>query len=386
MSDGERFPLSNSKLLTPLMAVIFVLTALGSYFAWIHSADHRDFYPRWAGARMVLEGSKDLYSIEATEQIQNRLYGKTLPPDRDQQGFAYPAIALPFLIPFALIPDVEIATALWVGSSAVLLLLSYGLLTRAASQRISFTLFAAMMLWSYPLLMLFQGQMTGLVIAALALGYWAFKESHDLAAGMSLAVGLVKPQLVILPVLLVLFYAFKEKRYRVWLGAGLSFLTLFVISILLMGWWVDDWLAALVRYTEYAQTTWTLAFLWDSSPLLGIGLILAVVASIARISSGQDLAFAAALTIQLVLFPQTLIWGLATLSIPLLFAWVNGGRVGVLAIWFLGWIAFLTLSKPGLWEWQTLLLPAATYFLVFYLSLRRHSQPAGKMTEGDFGR
>lgn len=369
-----------------MMVVIFLLTALGSYFAWIHGADHRDFYPRWAGARMVLEGSKELYSIEATEQIQNRLYGKTLPPDRDQQGFAYPAIALPILIPFAFIPDVEIATALWVGISAILLLLSYALLTRAAGQKISFTLFIAMMLWSYPLLMLFQGQMTGLVLAALALGYWAFQESHDLAAGMSLAVGLVKPQLVILPVLLVLDYAIKERRGRVWIGAGLSFLTLFVISILLLGWWVDDWFAALVRYTEYAQTTWALAFLWDLSPLLGIGLILGVVASIPRISRNRDLAFAAALTIQLVLFPQTLIWGLAILSVPLLFAWVNGGRVGALAIWSLGWIAFLALSKPGLWEWQTLLLPTATYLLVFYLSMRRSNQPAINPTEGDHGR
>lgn len=386
MSAGERFSISNPKLLTPMMVVIFLLTALGSYFAWIHGADHRDFYPRWAGARMVLEGSKELYSIEATEQIQNRLYGKTLPPDRDQQGFAYPAIALPILIPFAFIPDVEIATALWVGISAILLLLSYALLTRAAGQKISFTLFIAMMLWSYPLLMLFQGQMTGLVLAALALGYWAFQESHDLAAGMSLAVGLVKPQLVILPVLLVLDYAIKERRGRVWIGAGLSFLTLFVISILLLGWWVDDWFAALVRYTEYAQTTWALAFLWDLSPLLGIGLILGVVASIPRISRNRDLAFAAALTIQLVLFPQTLIWGLAILSVPLLFAWVNGGRVGALAIWSLGWIAFLALSKPGLWEWQTLLLPTATYLLVFYLSMRRSNQPAINPTEGDHGR
>ncbi|MGD8631949.1 MAG: glycosyltransferase family 87 protein [Anaerolineales bacterium] len=374
-SAGERFFPTNRKLLAPLMVVIFIVTTLGSYFAWIHGADHRDFYPRWAGARMALEGSKDLYSLEATERIQVRLYGKSLPPDRDQQGFAYPAISLPFLIPFALIPDVEIATALWVGIAVVLLLISYGLLMSKGGQGLSLTLFAVLMLWSYPLLMLFQGQMTGLVIASLAFGYWAFQEGHDLAAGISLTVGLVKPQLVILPVLLLMFYAFREKRPRVWLGAGLTFLTLFAASVLLSGWWVGDWVAALVRYTQYAQTTWALAFLWNLSPLLGLGLIVGLGAGCFWISGKRDLAFAAALAIQLVLFPQTLIWGLSILSISLLFAWINGGRFGVLTMWLLGWVAFLTLSKPGLWEWQTVLLPMTTYTLLLYLSLRR---PEGK--------
>jgi hypothetical protein len=356
-------------VLVALLIGIAITASVGSYHAWIHGADHRDFYPRWAGARMVLEGADDLYSVEATQQIQIRLYGKTLPPDRDQQGFAYPAYSLPFLIPFALIPDIEIAAALWVGIAFALLILSFYLLMRKTGSKIELLPLVLLIFWSYTLLMLFQGQMTGLVIASLAIGYWAFRRGFDWLSGGSLVIGLIKPQLVFIPILLMLFYALREKRWHVWLSALLTFLVLLAISFVLVGWWVGDWAEALIRYNEYAQTTWTLSFLWRFSPLFCVGLLLGIGITFWQFIPNRPLAFAAALPMQLMLFPQTLIWGLSILSISLLFAWFHNGKFGVIAIWLFGWVAFFTLSKPGLWEWQTLLLPASTYALLQYLSM-----------------
>jgi hypothetical protein len=152
-----------------------------------------------------------------------------------------------------------------------------------------------------------------------------------------------------------------------------------------VGWWVGDWIDAIIRYSEYAQTTWTLAFLWNFSPLLCVGLLATLGMTFARLYTNQPVAFAASLPMQLMLFPQTLIWGLSILSISLLIAWLNNGKFGASAIWILGWVAFFVLSRPGLWEWQTFLLPAATYSLMFFVAFISPRASHHGCTDGDPG-
>ncbi len=81
---------------TGLIALILVLWAAFSsatYLGWIHGADHRDFYPWWAAARLHFLDGRDPYALDTTRQMQILLYGHTIPPERDQQGFALPGPA-----------------------------------------------------------------------------------------------------------------------------------------------------------------------------------------------------------------------------------------------------------------------------------------------------
>jgi len=96
--------------------------SIAIYSTWIHGADHRDSYPRWAGVRLALFNEQDLYSQETTRLMQLELYVAPLPPDADQQGFAYPAQLVVLLFPFWFIDDVEAAAAAWVGLSILIIL------------------------------------------------------------------------------------------------------------------------------------------------------------------------------------------------------------------------------------------------------------------------
>ena len=201
------------------LLLIWGLISLGTYRAWIHGADHRDFYPRWAGARMVLEGEKEIYSLEATSAIQIRLYGTEIPEGRDQQGFAYPAIVLPFLIPFALIDDVEVATSIWEGLTVVLIVVGLYLLQKTRRRDVSPLPILLLILWSYTLLMVFQGQITGLVLSALSMGVWAYHRRADFIGGILLSIGFVKPELIILPIATLVALAIMRRRF--WLPIGI---------------------------------------------------------------------------------------------------------------------------------------------------------------------
>lgn len=351
---------------TIALLTIWTIVSLGTYRAWIKGADHRDFYPLWAGARSVLEGRKDLYSLETTRLNQIRLYGSVIPEGRDQQAFAYPAYTLPFLLPFALITDVELATAIWEGLTVVLLICGLTLVQKAMNARSSPLATILLIIWSYSTLMIFQGQITGLIIFAVGTAYWAVKVERDFIGGLIISISIVKAELAILPILVLAFYAIRERRLRYFLGLMVGGLALLLFSFLLIGNWVGDWIAAITRYTEYAQSVWPPGFLWELSPILLVALLFVIVMSVFKVRMDDEHLFAAALTTQFMLLPQTLIWGLSTLTLPLAMVWKWGRRAGVVGVWALGWVLFLLPLGPEWWKYQVILISLATLLLVYW--------------------
>ena len=68
-----------------------------------------DLYPRWLGARELLQHGRNPYSAEITREIQQGYYGRPLDPARaddpkDQQGFAYPVYVVFLLAPTVDLP------------------------------------------------------------------------------------------------------------------------------------------------------------------------------------------------------------------------------------------------------------------------------------------
>jgi hypothetical protein len=372
----------NKKYLIIGLILIWLVVSLGTYSGWIHGADHRDFYPWWAGARRVLEGADDVYSLDAVRDIQLRLYGSILPENQDQQGFVYPAILLPILLPFGLINDVEIATALWEGFAVVLLIISIVALQKLTKE-ISLLPIVLFIFWFFTLLMIFQGQITGLVLASLSLGYYAYRRQRDWLAGILLSIGFVKPELVIVTVALMLIASLRQRRPKLLGGLVLGGLLLFLFSYILVGWWIPEWLEAVMRYTQYAQSVWPLGYLWQITPLLTAAVILLVLCVIYKNRSDGEGILAATVPIQLLFFPQTLIWGLTILIFPLTLAWNRAARAGVLIVWLLGWISAFGLGDPGWWKAQIILLSTAV--LLLWLTISRGSAKRGSIDKASDG-
>ncbi len=359
--------------------LVWSLVSFTTYRVWIRGADHRDFYPRWAGIRSILEGSKDLYSVEATKEIQLRLYQIEIPANQDQQGFAYPAYLVPLLLPFGFIGDVEVSTAIWVGFSVILFIISLVLLLQQNSRPISFIPVLLFLLWFFPLLMFFQAQMTGLILASLGIGFWAYREGKDLLAGFLLSIGFVKPELVILPVFTLLLFGLLNKRIKFLLFFFFSSLLIFLTSVILVGWWVPEWISAIKRYSEYAKVTWPLGSIWEISPILCLLIVSILLAMFFRLRRDVEVFFASSIPIQMLLFPQTLIYGLTMLCLPLSIGWKRKANFIVGFVWLLGWVMPLFNAHFGLWGLEVAIMSILSLLVLiivdksYYLPIKKFS-------------
>ena len=353
--------------LIPGVGSIFLWAALSAlfYMTWTHGADHRDFYPRWAGARLALFEHQDPYSLESTRQIQLELYGRELPDGVDQQGFAYPAQLIVELLPFWFIGNVEVATAVWQGLS-VLGVIWIAVLLHGVQEKIPFPLLLCMLIWQYPILMIFQGQVTVLPLAAFGIGYWAYLQRRDHLAGFVLAFGLVKPELMLLPLAAFIYLALRERRWAFLTSLFLSEVALFLSSVVIAGWWVPGWISAVNRYAQYAQTSWAPGIVGEIHPSLTILLLLLIGLILLKLRHESRVLLSCSIPLGMLLFPQTLIWGLTLLVAPLVLLWKRTSRWGIFGVWAAGWLLILT--SPWQWGWkiQNLLIPTLTLGLIYW--------------------
>lgn len=364
----------------PFLFAIALIAAWGllsaaCYVGWIHGTDHRDFYPRWAGAQLALFEGRDLYSVETTHEMQRMLYGREIPPDLDQQGFAYPAVLIPVLLPFWFIPNVEVATALWEGAS-ILAVLGSLLLVRSLWGRAPRWWALILLLWYYTVLMIFQAQMQGFLLLVLGVGLWASLRQRDLLAGVVLSLAIIKPEQMAVPVAALVLWALFQQRWRL-VGAFLAGVgLLFAASLVISGWWVPGWLDAVASYSQYAAPNWSFSGLAGFHPLLaGVYAVLLIVTLAAMRWQWPGLTVAAGLPLGIILLPQTSVWGMAILTLPLMLAWRGAGRWWAGGVWLAGWILpFVTTSIPGGWRLENALLPLLALMTVAAASRTQESR------------
>lgn len=355
-----------------LALVLWGSFSVATYFAWIRGAEHRDLYPWWAAARLRIFEGRNVYDPETVRQMQIMLYGAPRPPEVDQQAFHYPAQMLVLLYPLWWISDVEIAAAIWTGFSAILLLASLWLLHKIRGSPLPVLLVTALVIWQYPALMLFQAQATALPLFALTAGYWAYANRRDLAAGSILALALVKPELCLLPWAVLLVMALREKRWKMLAGFAGAHLLLFGLSLLVAGWWIPGWLGAINRYSGYAASVWIPGAAWKHHPLVALGLAATVIVTLWQTRWHRASAFAASIPVGILLFPQTLIWNLTVLLIPLALSWQGNARWLIGITWLLGWM--MMLLPPRIWYLQTMLMPVLALIALALANPRAQSK------------
>lgn len=141
----------------------------------------------------------------------------------------YPPIALALFLPFTL-PPPPIGFLLWtVVNLALVLGVARALAVRCCRGSWRMTLLLA--LWYPAALALFVGQMIGLLVASLYLGYRALEDGNDLQAGWWLGMLLVKPQYAAVLVLVLIM----KRRWRAVGGVTLAGLAIVLASLAVGG-------------------------------------------------------------------------------------------------------------------------------------------------------
>jgi glycosyl transferase family 87 len=338
-----------------------------------------DLYPRWLGARELLQRGRNPYSGEITREIQQGYYGRPLDPARpddpkDQQGFAYPAYVVFLLAPTLGLPFelVQIGFRwLLVGLAAVSVLLWFRVLGWRASFQTAL-IFIVLMLGWLPMVQGIKLQQLSLLVAGLLAACGAcLAGGWLLCAGGLLALATIKPQLTWPLVLWLLLWAGSDwrSRRRFIFGFGLVMLLLLGGAQLVLPGWLRMFVEAIGQYHRYTQNQSVLGWSFGSI----VGRILEAVSMLAcaicvwrvrgeaatSAAFGQALSLVLALTVvivpmfapynQVLLAPAilALVWSESS-GEPVLPAIRLARAVGgVLLVW--PWITTVGLSLAYVW-------------------------------------
>jgi|GEM_PF-691265 len=223
-----------------------------------------DFYPHWLGGRAVWRGETP-YTPAITRQIQIGMFGGELPPQADQQNFAYPAYTSIVLAPVIALPA-PTAMALWMalGMAGVIWtpVIWLAILGWRPKPFVLFALLLGLTFgFHYPIDMLVLAQFSGWVLLAVSLGVWLLTLRKDAAAGAVFALATVPPTLGAPLAVGILGALALRGRWRGLAAFGAAMAVLVGASMVRIGWWLPDWVRVVGEYAAYAPPAWPPNFL-----------------------------------------------------------------------------------------------------------------------------
>jgi hypothetical protein len=307
-------------LVLSLVSYILVITQRGQCF---------DLFPRWIGARAVLKGENP-YSEEITWQIQEGMFGRHMEPGEDQQRFAYSATITWSLLPLWLLPF-PIAISLWCGLQFLLMLVLPIWVASILGWQLRGTSLVLILIFStvvfrYPINAYLIGQFIPFCLACLVAGWWGIVRGHRIFSSLALVLAMVRPEVVIIPLLVILAMAWEKGERQIIFGWLSGILGLWVLTRSWIGPWVMDYFKGLLAYRAYSSPIWPPGLLDQS--WLALLIMIVVVAWSAwmwRVSRSLDTAertgwlISTTVLTSLILLPQT---GNYTLILALFSAWV----------------------------------------------------------------
>lgn len=353
-----------------------------------------DFYPHWVGGRTVWNGQTP-YTPETTRQIQMGMFNAELPPDADQQNFAYPAYTSIALAPVIALPA-SLSVALWMSIGLLSVMVSPLIWLAILGWRPKPLLVALLILgltfaFHYPMDAYILGQFSPIILLGISLGILLFTLGKDTAAGIAFALATIPPTVGAPIALLILGIYVLRGRWRGLAAFIVTVGALVLISILRIGWWIPDWLNVVRAYASYAPPVWPPNFL----PLIiripfVIGLLGITAVSFQRsvFRSQQNASlltwYSVAIIAVLILIPQTGYYYLVLL-IPVIVmllqqaeklprTWRWGVYLAIIAAVLSPWLYF---ALPGFdVDAQSLILPVHVGLIALFIAYKTRSATA----------
>jgi hypothetical protein len=242
--------------------MVFVLVAgidaaLAAYLAWhgtgLASLGIVDFEVYHTAFAAVMDG-KNPYDMSALQSYLNPALGYI---PRGSYGFYYPPWILLFLSPVLELP-IRTAALLWFAVNITLLMGSAVLVLDWAKDHSEpkFLLACASILLFPPAIeALLFGQVNILCMFGLAVVIWGISREKDWLAGIFVPIAMLKPQILFLPGMVLLYFACQRRRHRVAVWA----LVFMALSLMLTSFMSFDlawnWLQNLPASARYLGST-----------------------------------------------------------------------------------------------------------------------------------
>ncbi len=207
-----------------------------------------DFLGVYVGARMVATGDGSLlYNVHAQRQIMD---SAILPYHRDRlMAFIYPAYVAVLFRPLGALAF-STALRIWLLTNLVIALWTAVRLAFifAGGTVARIAIVIAFLAWVPVQLTLFQGQLGILPTLGILEAMMALRSGHEWRAGVWLSLGLVKPQLVLFPLLVLMIWG----RWRSLAAFVLALAGIVGTSTAAVGPWILKYLHFLAEYNRKA--------------------------------------------------------------------------------------------------------------------------------------
>ncbi len=220
-----------------------------------------DLYPRWLGTREFLLHGRDPYSAEVTAEIQKGVYGVAIDSRKpgnptDEQRFAYPLYVVFLLapttnLPFPSVQRIYLIVAAVLSVASVWFWLCFFGESRPGTP---FILGSLLSLGSFPVVQALHLNQLSLIVWGLIAGAVAAVSAGVLwAAGILLALAMIKPQAAFVTAGWLLLWAASDWRKRRALLVSFTAMmgALLAGAEFLMPGWLWKWRDAVLAYMRY---------------------------------------------------------------------------------------------------------------------------------------
>jgi hypothetical protein len=234
------------------------------------------FRINWTASRAFILAGESPYSDLVALRNQVAIYGRSAQPGEPELHFTSPLYATAVVAPFSLIPDFDLARALWSSALQVAVLALLFICLPLTGWRPALWLLLLLLLfsllWYHALSAILNGSLV--ILAAVLAGgcLLALKDERDELAGVLLAFATIKPQVVLLLVLFVLFWTLSRRKWALifWFMVGLIFL--FLGGMFFNSTWPLEYLLAVQRYLATAPLNTPAAIFSQWWPGIGLRL------------------------------------------------------------------------------------------------------------------
>jgi len=312
--------------------LVLTISALCLFVLNSYLEPHYDFNSFWGAGRALLQG-RNPYDYEVIQEI---LY------PRATANFNYPLYIAVLVVPLGLV-DLETAKNIWLTVSEVLFILSLYLLRRPVRGSSGGMVLSTVACAAFvpTLIALYDQQTSMFALFLLSVVHYTLQRGRHGLAGAALALSLIKPQTMVLVLVVTLFRL--RRKGLVSFAVTLAFMLL--IAFGLMNDWPYHWWTSASWITREAgravPTVWGLSWFLTSGYWLGVLLALGLLATVLL-----NTEFSYALTVGLLLPVYVKPYDLILLFIPALSR--GGGKLlGALVATSYALLLYVALSGRG---------------------------------------
>lgn len=255
MSDGL-LNKTNQRWLFFLALVLAVAVMFWANYSFaVNNPGGNDFLVYYHGTRALLFEGLSPYSEVVAERIQNQAYGRLAKDGENNLGFVYPLFSLLLFAPFSFLGEFPLDRAFWMTAMEICLLIITYLSMRIVGWKPKYWLLTGYylfsILWYHAVRGLINGNAVVFVTLFVVISLFNIKKENYRLAGVTLALAVIKPNVVVLLVLFVIYWSLSRRNWQVvtWFLGSIIILT--AGGMLVLPGWIIQNLQEIARFPSY---------------------------------------------------------------------------------------------------------------------------------------